>query len=49
MILSNQPTPVQAENAVIYLAGLFMYREEPAGKASALAFLREFDRGGEPF
>lgn len=45
MILSNQPAPIQAENAVIYLTGLFMYRDEQAGNASALAFLKEFDRG----
>jgi len=49
MILSTQPAPVQAEGAVIYLTGLFMYRDEPAGDASALAFLREFDRGAARF
>jgi len=49
MILSTQPAPVQAEGAVIYLTGLFMYRDEPAGDASALAFLQEFDRGAARF
>ena len=49
MIISNQPTPIQAENATIYLTGLFMYREEQAGDASALAFLKAFDRGGVHF
>ena len=49
MILSNQPTPIQAANATIYLTGLFMYRGEQAGEASVLAFLKEFDRGGAHF
>lgn len=34
---------------MIYLAGLFMYREEQAGEASVLAFFREFLRGGANF
>lgn len=45
MIVSYQPVPVQAENATIYITGLFMYQEERAGDTSALAFLKEFDRG----
>lgn len=49
MILSTQPAPVQAEEATIYLTGLFMYREEQAGNASALAFFREFLRGAADF
>lgn len=49
MILSNRPVPIQAENATIYLTGLFMYREEQAGESSALAFLKEFDRGAARF
>ena len=49
MILSNQPTPIQAGDATIYLTGLLMYREEPAGEASALAFLEDFDRGTARF
>lgn len=49
MILSTQPMPIQAEEATIYLTGLFMYREEQAGDVSALAFFREFLRGTADF
>lgn len=49
MILFNKPTTVQAENATIYLTGFFMYREETAGEASALAFMKDFDRGAARF
>lgn len=49
MVLSTQPMPIQAEEATIYLTGLFMYREEPAGDASALAFFREFLRDAADF
>lgn len=49
MILSSTPTPVQAEEATIYLTGLFMYGEEQAGDTSALAFLRDFNRGTADF
>ena len=49
MILSVQPTPIQAGEVTIYLTGLFMYREEQAGDASALAFLREFLLGTADF
>lgn len=49
MIFSVKPAPVQAESATIYLTGLFMYRDERAGDASALAFLKDFDRGEAHF
>lgn len=49
MIISNQPIPIQADNATIYLTGLFMYRNERAGDDSALTFLKEFDRGEADF
>lgn len=49
MVLSTQPMPIQAEEATIYLTGLFMYREEQAGDASALTFFREFLRGTADF
>lgn len=49
MILSTQPTPIQADEATIYLTGLFMYGEEQAGDASALAFFRDFSRGAADF
>lgn len=49
MILSVQPTPIQAGEATIYLTGLFMYREEQAGDASALTFFREFLQGTADF
>ena len=49
MIMSIHPVPIQAEGAVFYLTGLFMYREERAGEASALAFVRDFDRGAARF
>lgn len=49
MILPTQPTPIQAEEATIYLTGLFMYGEERAGDASALAFFQDFSRGAADF
>lgn len=49
MILSTQPALIQAETAAVHLTGLFMYGEERAGEASALAFLRDFDRGAADF
>lgn len=49
MILSVQPALIQAEGAALYLTGLFMYGEEQAGDASALAFFRDFSRGAADF
>lgn len=45
MIIFPQPAPVRAQGATLYLTGLFMYRDQPAGEASAKAFLQDFDRG----
>lgn len=45
MILSTQPTPIHAHNAILYLTGLFMYGEEQAGEVSALTFFQDFARG----
>ena len=49
MIVSNQPVPIQSEGATLWLTGLFMYGEEPAGEASAQVFLKEFNRGAVDF
>ena len=49
MIICNQPTAVQTEQAVVYLTGLFMYGEHQAGDASIRAFMADFDAGRAKF
>ena len=43
MLICNQPTAIQTEQAVVYLTGLFMYGEHQAGDASIWAFMADFD------
>lgn len=49
MTISVTPATVEVEKTVIYLTGLFMYREERAGDHSVRAFLKDFDNGSADF
>ncbi len=44
-----EPAAFQTGDASLELTGLFMYRDEPAGEASARAFLSDFDQGTADF
>ena len=44
-----EPAAFQTGDASLELTGLFMYRDEPAGEASARAFLGDFDQGTADF